>query len=121
MDGPPGIGCPVIASITGADLLVVVTEPTISGKHDMARVLELAKHFSVPACVIVNKWDINPEMTAEIEAEAVNNSASPVGRIPYDTAFTVAQINGRTLVEESTGASVNNITSIWESVCQRLK
>jgi len=121
VDGPPGIGCPVIASITGADLLVVVTEPTISGKHDMVRVLELAKHFTVPACVIVNKWDINPEMTAEIEAEAVSNSAYPVGRIPYDTAFTVAQINGRTLIEESTGASVDNITTIWESVCQRLK
>ena len=121
VDGPPGIGCPVIASITGATMLVVVTEPTISGKHDMKRVLELAKHFSIPAYVIVNKWDINPGMTAEIEADVVNGDAHPIGRIPYDRAFTVAQINGRTLVEEKTGAVVENITTIWESICQKLK
>ncbi len=121
VDGPPGIGCPVIASITGASLLIVVTEPTISGKHDMKRVLELAKHFSVPALVIVNKWDINPEMTAGIEEEAVLGGAHPIGRIPYDRAFTVAQINGRTLVEESSGISVENITTIWEKVCRELK
>jgi len=121
VDGPPGIGCPVIASITGASLLVVVTEPTISGKHDMKRVLELAKHFSVPALVIVNKWDINPEMTAEIERETVLAGALPIGRIPYDRAFTVAQINGRTLVEEKTGEAVDNITTIWEKVCRKLK
>ncbi len=121
VDGPPGIGCPVIASITGADLIVVVTEPTISGRHDMKRVLQLAQHFSVPACVIVNKWDINPEMTEVIEADARNSSAEPLGRIPYDRAFTVAQINGRTLVEETTGESVEKITTIWEKVCQKLK
>jgi len=120
-DGPPGIGCPVIASITGATLLAVVTEPTISGKHDMKRVLELAKHFSVPALVIVNKWDLNPEMTIEIEEETVLNGAHPIGRIPYDRAFTVAQINGRTLVEETTGEVVENITTIWEKVCRKLK
>lgn len=120
VDGPPGIGCPVIASITGATLLVVVTEPTISGKHDMTRVLELARHFSVPALVIVNKWDINPDMTVEIEKETVLGGAHPVGRIPYDRAFTVAQINGRTLVEETTGEAVDNITTIWEKVCRKL-
>lgn len=121
VDGPPGIGCPVIASITGATLLVVVTEPTISGKHDMKRVLELAKHFSVPALVIVNKWDINPEMTTEIEKVTVLSGAHPIGRIPYDRAFTVAQINGRTLVEETTGEAVESITTIWEKVCRKIK
>ena len=121
VDGPPGIGCPVIASVTGASLLVVVTEPTISGKHDMKRVLELAKHFSVPALVIVNKWDINPEMSTEIEEEAVLGGAEPVGRIPYDRVFTDAQINGRTLVEETTGTVVDNVTAIWEKVCRKLK
>jgi len=121
VDGPPGIGCPVIASITGASLLVVVTEPTISGKHDMKRVLELAKHFSIPALVIVNKWDINPEMTAEIEKDTIAGGAHPVGRIPYDKGFTVAQINGRTLVEEKTGEAVENITTIWEKVWQTIK
>jgi MinD superfamily P-loop ATPase len=121
VDGPPGIGCPVIASITGASLLVVVTEPTISGKHDMKRVLELAEHFSIPALVIVNKWDINPEMTEEIEKDTVAGGAHPVGRIPYDRNFTVAQINGRTLVEEKTGEAVENITTIWEKVWQTIK
>ncbi len=121
VDGPPGIGCPVIASITGASLLVVVTEPTISGKHDMKRVLELAKHFSIPALVIVNKWDINPEMTREIEKDTVAGGAHPAGRIPYDRSFTVAQINGRTLVEEKTGPAVEHITTIWEKVWQTIK
>ncbi|MCK5785665.1 MAG: ATP-binding protein [Candidatus Sabulitectum sp.] len=121
VDGPPGIGCPVIAAVTGSSLLVVVTEPTISGKHDMKRVLELAKHFSVPALVIINKWDINPEMTEEIEKETLAGGAHPVGRIPYDRDFTVAQINGRTLVEEKTGKAVDNITTIWEKVCRTLR
>jgi MinD superfamily P-loop ATPase len=121
VDGPPGIGCPVIASITGASLLVVVTEPTISGRQDMKRVLKLAKHFSIPALVVVNKWDINPEMTAEIEKDVIAGGASPVGRIPYDKGFTVAQINGRTLIEEKTGEAVENITTIWEKVWQTTK
>ena len=121
VDGPPGIGCPVIASITGASLVVVVTEPSLSGKHDMQRVLELANHFSIPALVIVNKWDINPKITAEIEVETVRAGAHPIGRIPYDRTFTVAQINGRTLVEEMAGTAVDNITTIWENVCRKLK
>lgn len=121
VDGPPGIGCPVIASITGASLVVIVTEPTMSGKHDMLRVMELADHFSIPALIIVNKWDINPEMTAEIEGEARSRGVAPVGRIPYDRAFTSAQIKGRTLVEESTGMPVKNITTIWERVCRELE
>lgn len=121
VDGPPGIGCPVIASITGASLVVTVTEPSLSGKHDMIRVIDLAAHFSIPALVIVNKWDINPEMTAEIEEEARSRDVAPVGRIPYDRAFTEAQIKGRTLVEESTGMPVKNITTIWERVCRELE
>lgn len=121
VDGPPGVGCPVIASITGASLVVVVTEPTLSGKHDMIRVIELADHFSIPALLIVNKWDINPEITVEIEEEARVRGVEPVGRIPYDRSFTVAQINGRTLVEESAGMPVKNITTIWERVCQELE
>jgi MinD superfamily P-loop ATPase len=121
VDGPPGIGCPVIASITGASLVVVVTEPTLSGRHDMIRVVELANHFSIPVLVVVNKWDINPELTAVIEGEALTKGAMPIGRIPYDRAFTTAQINGRTLVEESSGLPVKNITTIWEKVCQKLK
>jgi len=121
VDGPPGIGCPVIASITGASLVVVVTEPTLSGRHDMIRVVELASHFSIPVLVVVNKCDINPEMTVEMEEEIAIAGAEPIGRIPYDRAFTTAQINGRTLVEESSGMPVKNIITIWERVCRKLK
>ncbi|HPF32616.1 MAG TPA: ATP-binding protein [Candidatus Sabulitectum sp.] len=121
VDGPPGVGCPVIASITGASLVVIVTEPTLSGKHDMIRVIELAEHFSIPAAVIVNKWDINPEMTAGIEEEAEGRGVEPLGRIPYDRAFTASQIRGRTLVEESDGPSARNIETIWEKVWRKLK
>ena len=120
VDGPPGIGCPVIASITGTSLVVIVTEPTMSGLHDMKRVMELANHFSIPAVVIVNKWDINPEVTSNIETLALNHGVAPVGRIPYDRAFTEAQITGRTLVEQSSGVPVKNIETIWEKVCRKL-
>ena len=69
IDGSPGIGCPVIASITGADLVLVVTEPTLSGLHDLKRVTDLTRHFGIPAMVCINKWDLNAEMSGEIEAK----------------------------------------------------
>lgn len=81
----------------------------------------LALFEIVPVLVIVNKWDINPEMTAEIERETGLAGARPIGRIPYDRAFTMAQINGRTMVEETTGEAVENITTIWEKICRKLK
>lgn len=120
IDGPPGIGCPVIASITGASMVVIVTEPTLSGRHDMLRVMDLAEHFSIPAGVIVNKWDINGEITAGIEEEAGRRGVASLGRIPYDSAFTEAQIKGRTLLEETRGLPAENIKTIWEKVCQTL-
>ena len=81
VDGSPGIGCPVIASLTGADAVLVVTEPTVSGEHDLMRVLQLAKHFQVPASIVVNKWDLNQEMTEKIENAAREAGATPVGRV----------------------------------------
>jgi len=84
VDGPPGIGCPVHASLTGCDLAVIVTEPTPSGEHDMERVLELLRHFQVPAAVLINKHDLSPEFTARIEALANLASAQIVGRLPFD-------------------------------------
>jgi len=113
VDGPPGIGCPVIASITGADLVVVVTEPTLSGKHDLERVLHLARHFRIPACVCVNKWDINPEATERIEEESRQSGATVLGRIPYDRAVTKAQIDGQSVVELGNGAAAREIRKIW--------
>jgi MinD superfamily P-loop ATPase len=112
VDGPPGIGCPVIASLTGASIVLVLTEPTVSGEHDMERVLALAKHFRIHATVCVNKWDINEAMTERIEARARNSGASIVGRIRYDTGVTHAMLQGRAVVE--TGASsAQDIRNIW--------
>jgi len=89
VDGPPGIGCPVIASVTGASLALVVTEPTLSGEHDLQRVLALTQHFEMPAAVCVNKWDINAEMTARIETGAMAGGAWIAGRIRYENGIKV--------------------------------
>ena len=120
IDGPPGIGCPVIASLSGATAVLVVTEPTVSGEHDLGRVLQLAKHFRVPAMVCVNKWDLNPETTLRIERTTVAAGAVPVGRIPYDTTFTTAMIHGRTVVDYPESEAAENIIRIWEQLCQRI-
>ncbi len=115
VDGPPGIGCPVIAAMTGATGVLVVTEPTVSGAHDMERVLELADHFRIPAAVCVNRWDINPEATERIEAHALDHGAIVAGRIRYDAAVTRAQVEGRTVVELG-GIAADDIRTVWDRV-----
>ena len=84
IDGPPGTGCPAIASITGVDLILAITEPSRSGEHDLMRLIELAHHFSIPICVAVNKWDLHPGLTGEIEESCRRLGVMVVGRIPYD-------------------------------------
>ena len=113
VDGPPGIGCPVIASITGASQVLVVTEPTVSGEHDLERVMGLARHFQIPALVCINKWDINEEMTIRIEQKARDLGAGIAGRIRYDQAVTRAQILQKTIVETD-AASAQDIRQIWD-------
>ncbi|MBW1641499.1 MAG: 4Fe-4S binding protein, partial [Deltaproteobacteria bacterium] len=98
-DGPPGIGCPVIAAIGGANAVLIVTEPTVSGVHDMERVAELASFFKVPAMVCVNKADINPEKTREIEKFAKENGLKYLGAIPFDQVFTRSMVNRQTVFE----------------------
>lgn len=120
VDGPPGIGCPVIASITGASGVLVVTEPTLSGRHDMERVLGLAKHFRIPALVCVNKYDLNPSMADQIEDCAAEHGAQPVGRIHYDRAVTQAQIQGKAVVECRDSTAAREIADIWRDVSRRL-
>ncbi len=93
-DGSPGIGCPVISSISGADLILIVTEPTLSGKHDLKRVLELCTHFSIKAAVLINKADINESISGAITEESLKNGAHFLGRIPYDETVTRAMIQG---------------------------
>jgi MinD superfamily P-loop ATPase len=117
VDGPPGIGCPVIASVTGASLVLVVTEPTVSGEHDLDRVLALARHFDVPAAVCVNKWDINPKMARQIESRTRQKGARAVGRVRYDPAVTQAQIQQRAAVETDAPAA-DDIRQIWSRLAQ---
>jgi MinD superfamily P-loop ATPase len=116
VDGPPGIGCPVIASITGASLVLIVTEPTLSGDHDLRRVAELARHFRTPACLCVNKWDVNPSLADKIEAGAVALGVKPIGRIRYDVAVTKAQVDGKSLVENSQDGATADVRRLWKSV-----
>ncbi len=118
-DGPPGIGCPVIASITGANRILAVTEPTVSGVHDLERVLDLAKHFGIPADVCINKWDLNPDMGAAIEKKAAERDLRIVGRIPYDPGITRAQLLAKTMVETGTTAS-QSIRNMWEEIKSKL-
>ncbi len=112
VDGPPGIGCPVIASVTGASQVLIVTEPTVSGEHDLERVLSLTHHFQIPTAICVNKWDINEEMTRQIEDKARSANASVAGRIRYDSSVTRAQIQKKAVVEIDAPCA-DDIKQIW--------
>jgi len=116
IDGSPGTGCPVIASVSGARYAVIVTEPTVSGLHDLLRVLDLTRHFRIPAGVIVNKADLNEDMTKRIEEAAREAGAELLGTVPYDNAFTAAQIRRRTLLEHLDGPVAETVRSIWGKI-----
>ena len=120
IDGSPGIGCPVIASIAGADLVLIITEPTLSGKHDFERVAELTASFGIPTLVCVNKSDLNREMTAEIAREADGRGIRLAGKIRYDKAFTKAQIMKATVVEYTGGWVAEDIKALWRKVIYAL-
>jgi MinD superfamily P-loop ATPase len=116
IDGSPGIGCPVIASITGASLVLIVTEPTLSGQHDMERVAELTRHFDIPAMVCVNKWDLNPQIADEIESLAFKRGIRVAGRVRYDRAVTQAQIHRKSVIEHQADGCAADIRSVWSAV-----
>ncbi len=120
IDGSPGIGCQVIASITGADLVLIVTEPTVSGLHDLNRVADLVVHFGIPAMVCVNKWDINPQISEEITRQAYRKGLIPSNYIRYDQAVTQAQINKQPVVEYQSSGCVKDIQCVWKHVEQKL-
>jgi MinD superfamily P-loop ATPase len=120
-DGPPGIGCPVIASMGGASAVLIVTEPTVSGKHDMVRVAQLAAHFKVPGMICVNKFDLNPEETRIIEDVAREKDLTVLGRIPFDPIFTKAMVQGQTLFEYNTNSEAGNaVKKIWEELMVKM-
>jgi len=115
-DGSPGVGCQVIASLSGADLALVVSEPTPSGVHDFGRIADLAGHFTVPVVLCINKWDINPEMTSRLEEEAEQRGIEVVGRVRYDSAFTRAQRRGLSLVECDGEPAAEDLKALWEHI-----
>lgn len=120
IDGPPGVGCPVISAITGVDLVVVVTEPTLSGIHDLQRVIDVANHFEIPQAVIINKKDINPKKTSEIKSFCEKHNIPLLGSIPYDTLVTKAMIEEKAIPEYDKGAVTSSINQAWESLSQLL-
>ena len=121
IDGPPGIGCPVIASITGADMVLVVTEPTLSGLHDMERVLATARHFNIAAAVCINKHDINPENTGRIEETCAQLGVAVVGKISYDKSVTQAMIRKKSVAEYDCGRISQEVEAMWKCVAGLLE
>jgi MinD superfamily P-loop ATPase len=121
VDGPPGIGCPVISAASGADLALIVAEPTAAGIHDMARVLETTTHFRVANLVCINKADIYPEGTAQIEAYCRAEGIEVIGRIPFDAAVTDAMVRGEpvTAFRPESPAAVA-LAAAWQRVADRL-
>ncbi|MEE4270654.1 MAG: ATP-binding protein [Thermoanaerobaculales bacterium] len=116
IDGSPGIGCPVIASMTGADLVLVVTEPTLSGLHDFERVVGLTRHFGIPAQVVVNKFDINETNARRLEELATSLGAGVAGRIRFDPAVTEAQVRGVPLVEITDEGAAQDVAEVWKRI-----
>jgi MinD superfamily P-loop ATPase len=120
-DGPPGVGCPVIASVGGASAVLVVAEPTVSGLHDMERVAQLAAHFKVPAMVCVNKFDLNFDQTGAIEKLANENNITIVGRVPFDSVFTESMVLGQTVLEYVGNSKIRrSINEIWRNIRNQL-
>ena len=120
-DGPPGIGCPVIAALSGADLALLVTEPTLSGIHDLERVIGVCGHFGIPAIVCVNKYDINEENTRQIELNCRNFNVEIAAKIPFDTVVTEALVQGLPVVEYSRGRVAADIERLWQVVAAKLE
>jgi MinD superfamily P-loop ATPase len=121
VDGPPGIGCPVIAAAAGADLVVIVTEPTVAGMHDLRRILETTMHFRIPAMVVVNKADIYPLGTAEIVSACDELGVEVIGQIPFDPTVTQAMIQGEPVTAYAPDAPASQaIYKIWQMVAHRI-
>jgi len=117
VDGPPGIGCPVTASLTGADLTLLVTEPSMSGLHDLRRIVDLAAHFRVPAMVCINKYDLSPRLTRKIEEYCHEKELPLIGKIPFEPLVNDAQAIGRSLIEFAPQSEAANVmTAMWRRI-----
>jgi MinD superfamily P-loop ATPase len=121
VDGPPGIGCPVISAASGADLALIVAEPTVAGVHDMKRILQTTGHFRLPALVCINKADIYPLGSKLIEAYCWDNDFEIAGKIPFDETVTEAMVHGEPVTASRPDAPASlAITEVWRSVMKSL-
>ena len=121
VDGAPGIGCPVIASLSGVDYALVVTEPTLSGLHDADRVINVAKHFKVPVKLVVNKYDLNIDMTEKIEKYCRNNDIQLIGKVSFDESIVKAMVEGKTIIEYPDGKAKEEISEIWRELQREMR
>jgi MinD superfamily P-loop ATPase len=115
-DGAPGIGCPVISSLSGTDLAVVVTEPTPSGRHDLVRVADLCDHFRIPVAVIVNKYDLNPDQTRDIEGFCAQRGYRLLAELPFDRAVIEAMLRRQVVTEYSANGLAEKIRRAWSEI-----
>ncbi len=116
VDGPPGIGCPVISALSGASLALMVVEPTLSGVHDLERVLQLAQHFNVPSLVLINKADLSTARVDEIEAYCRDQQVPLVARLPYDTIVTEAMVQGQAVTAYTDAPVAQAIRQAWTKI-----
>jgi len=116
IDGPPGIGCPVISSITGVNLVLIVTEPTLSAIHDLKRITSVANHFQIPAVICINKYDINNQNTNDIVNYCKEQGLEIVGKIPYNKNFTQAMIEEKNIIEFSKDETTEELTRMWTKI-----
>jgi MinD superfamily P-loop ATPase len=117
LDGPPGIGCPVISTITGVDKVVIVTEPTISGLSDMKRAIEVVQKFNIPSFVIINKYDLSKAMSRKIEEWCIHNNVIVAGMLPFDQQITEAMIEAKSIIEFNPESEISKkIITIWNRI-----
>ncbi len=122
IDGSPGIGCPVIASMGGANCALIITEPTMSGLHDADRIIKTAKHFNVPVKLIINKYDLNSDMSDKIEDYCASNDIALIGKLAFDKTVVEAMVNGKTIIEYAPESEITHkLCDIWNAIDSEVK
>lgn len=119
-DGPPGIGCPVISSLSGTDLALLVTEPSLSGIHDLERVLDVCQHFGITTMVCINKYDINEDNTRRIERYCLTQGVEVAAKIPFDNVVTEAMVRGVPVVDYTDNGVTHELERLWKLVSTKL-
>ncbi len=121
VDGSPGIGCPVVSSLSGADYVILVTEPTLSGFHDMRRVFELVQNFHLPSGCIINKYDVNVKISKKISEFCLKNNIDHISDIPYDETFTQAMTQGKTIIESNSKTLKEIVEQSWKTILSKIE